>query len=80
MNAEATATTRFNIALNIATTLKAEGVEVVSADLSNLGLRVDVRGKAGAATAKKMLTAAGLLNVRSLNEGKGLWIVVGKVA
>lgn len=68
------------VTLNIATTLKAAGVDVINATLGNLGLRVDVRGKAGAVKARDMLIAAGLKAPRVLSEGRGVWLVVGTLA
>lgn len=81
MDATIAAATRTVVTLNIATTLKDAGVDVVGADISRLGLRVDVRGnKAMAHKALEMLTAAGLRDGRMLNERRGLWLVVGLLA
>lgn len=68
------------VTLNIATALKEAGVDVVKADLGQLGFRVDVRGKASAAMAAELLSKAGLCEVRALSEGRGLWLVVGRLA
>lgn len=73
-------TTAAAVALNIATALKESGVDVVKTDLGRLGLRVDVRGKASAAMAAELLSKAGLCEVRALHEGRGLWLVVGRLA
>lgn len=65
------------VALNLATTLKDAGVDVLRADIGKLGLRVDVRGKASAVLAQEMLVQAGLREARALREGRGVWLVVG---